>query len=307
MNSSVSDSASAGGARAATAIGKSHETLGQAVNGLLMILICLVLIIGGGVLTVAESAVAVVLGILAIILGVFGLMGLYTVQPNQGVAILLFGAYRGTDRTAGLRWVLPWFTRKKISLRTRNVTSDRLKVNDKQGNPIEIAANVVWRVTDSAQALFDVEDYAAFVNIQIDTALRDIASHYAYDHGSDTGPTLRADAELVAGRLREELEHRVAVAGVSIDEARLAHLAYAPEIAGAMLRRQQAEAVLAARAALVSGAVGMVEAALQQLGERRVVELDEERKANMVSNLLVVLCADRDTQPVVNAGTLYGG
>jgi regulator of protease activity HflC (stomatin/prohibitin superfamily) len=306
--SSPSDPRPSGdGVRRAAPMANSAETRSQTFSGLMMILVCLILIVGGGVLVSATGAAGIVIGILAIILAVFGLMGLYMVQPNEAVAILLFGAYRGTDRAAGLRWVLPWYIRKKISLRTRNVTSDRLKVNDKRGNPIEIAANVVWRVTDSAQALFDVEDYAAFVNIQIDTALRDIASHYAYDHGSDAEPTLRSDTELVAGRLREELEQRVRVAGVSVDEARLAHLAYAPEIASAMLRRQQAEAVLSARAALVAGAVGMVESALHQLGERNVVELDEERKANMVSNLLVVLCSDRDAQPVVNAGTLYGG
>jgi regulator of protease activity HflC (stomatin/prohibitin superfamily) len=235
--------------------------------------------------------------------------GFYAIQPNEAMAILLFGDYRGTDRTTGLRWVLPWYSRKKISLRARNLTSDKLKVNDKRGSPIEIAANVVWRVEDSAQALFDVDDYQAFVNIQVDTALRDIASHYAYDHGDETDEpelTLRADAEDVAGRLREELVRRVAVAGVAVDEARLAHLAYAPEIAGAMLKRQQAEAVLSARRLIVKGAVGMVESALADLNERGVVELDEDRKAAMVSNLLVVLCADREAQPVVNTGTLYG-
>ena len=237
--------------------------------------------------------------------GLFLVCGLYSVQPNEGFAILLFGDYRGTDRKTGLRWVLPWYSRKKISLRVRNLTSDKLKVNDKRGNPIEIAANVVWRVSDSAQALFDVDDFAAFVNIQIDTALRDITSQYAYDHGEEHEPTLRADAELVAEKLRDELHARVRVAGVVVDEARLAHLAYAPEIASAMLRRQQAEAVLSARRLIVQGAVGMVETALADLGERGVVELDEERKAAMVSNLLVVLCAEREAQPVVNAGTLY--
>ena len=235
----------------------------------------------------------------------FLLCGLYSLQPNEAAAILLFGDYRGTDKTPGLRWVVPWYTRKKVSLRTRNLTSDTLKVNDKRGNPVEIAANVVWRVADSAQALFDVEDYTAFVNIQVDTGLRDIASHYAYDHGEEHEPTLRADAEVIADRLAEELRSRISVAGIAIDEARLAHLAYAPEIANAMLRRQQAEAVLAARRTIVAGAVTMVESALQQLGERGVVELDNERRASMVSNLLVVLCAEREAQPVVNTGTLY--
>ena len=235
----------------------------------------------------------------------FLLCGLYSLQPNEAAAILLFGDYRGTDKTPGLRWVVPWYTRKKVSLRTRNLTSDTLKVNDKRGNPVEIAANVVWRVADSAQALFDVEDYTAFVNIQVDTGLRDIASHYAYDHGEEHEPTLRADAEVIADRLAEELRSRITVAGIAIDEARLAHLAYAPEIANAMLRRQQAEAVLAARRTIVAGAVTMVESALQQLGERGVVELDNERRASVVSNLLVVRCAERGAQPVVNTGTLY--
>jgi regulator of protease activity HflC (stomatin/prohibitin superfamily) len=222
------------------------------------------------------------------------------------VAITLFGNYKGTDRTTGLRWVLPWYARKKISMRVRNVTSEMLKVNDKGGNPIEIAANVVWRVADSAQALFDVDDYQAFINIQIETALREVARHYAYDHSEDGEPTLRADAEIVGQRLKEDLQERVSVAGIVVDETHLMHLAYAPEIAGAMLKRQQAQAVLAARAMIVTGAVSMVENALAQLSERGVVELDEERKATMVSNLLVVLCADREAQPVINTGTLYG-
>lgn len=291
----------------------SQERPAQTANGILMLLVGLGLIILGPV-TVAqgpETALYVVGGIVLAVIGLFLLCGLYALQPNEGAAIMLFGSYRGTDRTTGLRWILPWYTRKKISLRARNVTSDKLKVNDKRGSPVEIAANVVWRVEDSAQALFDVDDYQAFVNIQIDTGLRDIASHYAYDHGEEQDGveqelTLRADAEDVAGRLRDELANRVKVAGVAIDEARLAHLAYAPEIAGAMLRRQQAEAILSARRLIVRGAVGMVESALKDLGEREVVHLDEDRKAAMVSNLLVVLCADREAQPVVNTGTLYG-
>jgi regulator of protease activity HflC (stomatin/prohibitin superfamily) len=258
-----------------------------------------------------DAGLNLLAGIVLALVGVFLLCGLYSLQPNEGMAIMLFGSYRGTDRHTGLRWILPWYSRKKISLRARNVTSDKLKVNDRRGSPVEIAANVVWRVEDSAQALFDVDDYQAFVNIQIDTGLRDIASHYAYDHGEeqegvDQELTLRSDAEDVAGRLRDELANRVRVAGVAIDEARLAHLAYAPEIAGAMLRRQQAEAILSARRLIVKGAVGMVESALKDLGEREVVTLDEDRKAAMVSNLLVVLCADREAQPVVNTGTLYG-
>ena len=289
---------------------KSVERPAKVTGGIGMLLVGLAVIVAGPViigLNLGDKP-AILGGVAVSVTGLLLLTGLYSLQPNEAVAIMLFGAYRGTDRTNGLRWVLPWYSRKKVSVRVRNLTSDKLKVNDKRGNPIEIAANVVWRVEDSAQALFDVDDYQAFVNIQVDTALRDIASHYAYDHGDeDAAPemTLRADAEDVAARLRDELVGRVRVAGVAIDEARLAHLAYAPEIAGAMLRRQQAEAVLAARRLIVRGAVGMVENALTDLGERGVVDLDEDRKAAMVSNLLVVLCADRDAQPIVNTGTLY--
>lgn len=292
---------------------RSTERPARTSNGIVMLLLGLAMMAGGPlyVAQAPDNLVVVILGIGVCVVGLLVLCGLYSLQPNEGTAILLFGEYRGTDRKTGLRWVLPWYSRKKISLRARNVTSDKLKVNDKRGNPVEIAANVVWRVQDSAQALFDVDDYQAFVNIQIDTGLRDIASHYAYDHGehvegTDQELTLRADAEDVAARLRDELAKRVEAAGIAVDEARLAHLAYAPEIAGAMLRRQQAEAVLAARRLIVTGAVGMVETALADLNERGVVDLDEDRKAAMVSNLLVVLCADREAQPVVNTGTLYG-
>ncbi|MDP3800990.1 SPFH domain-containing protein [Brevundimonas sp.] len=290
---------------------RSAERPASTANGILMLLLGLLLLVAGPVSIAQDpdSALRVVAGIAAAVVGLLLICGLYSLQPNEAMAIMLFGDYRGTDRKTGLRWVLPWYSRKKISLRVRNLTSDKLKVNDKRGSPIEIAANVVWRVQDSAQALFDVDDYQAFVNIQVDTALRDIASHYAYDHGeegADSEMTLRADAEDVAGRLRDELVGRVSVAGVAVDEARLAHLAYAPEIAGAMLRRQQAEAILSARRLIVRGAVGMVENALADLNERGVVDLDEDRKAAMVSNLLVVLCADREAQPVVNTGTLYG-
>ena len=295
----------------ATTHSRSTERPAATANGVIMLLIGLALMILGPVSVAQDPDTAwrVVAGVLAAVLGLLLICGLYSLQPNESMAIMLFGDYRGTDRKTGLRWVLPWYSRKKISLRVRNLTSDKLKVNDRRGSPIEIAANVVWRVQDSAQALFDVDDYQAFVNIQVDTALRDIASHYAYDHGEEgsaTEMTLRADAEDVAARLRDELVGRVSVAGVAVDEARLAHLAYAPEIAGAMLRRQQAEAILSARRLIVRGAVGMVENALADLNERGVVDLDEDRKAAMVSNLLVVLCADREAQPVVNAGTLYG-
>ncbi|ESQ77842.1 SPFH domain-containing protein [Asticcacaulis sp. YBE204] len=284
-------------------INSTRERPGAGSSGGLWLLIVLVFLAGAGV------AIALRLIPPAIVMGVLTLLavsGFYTVQPNQAVAITVFGNYKGSDRTTGLRWVPFWYTRKNVSLRVRNVTSEALKVNDQRGNPIEIAANVVWHVSDSAQALFDVDDYNVFVNIQIETALRETARQYAYDHAEDGAPTLRDDADIVGARLKADLQLRVEVAGVTVDEAHLMHLAYAPEIAGAMLKRQQAEAVIAARQKIVAGAVGMVEMALEQLSERGVVKLDEERKAAMVSNLLVVLCADREAQPVVNTGTLYG-
>jgi regulator of protease activity HflC (stomatin/prohibitin superfamily) len=243
--------------------------------------------------------------VVVLLLSILILCGLYSLQQNESAAITLFGNYKGTDKRPGLRWVIPWYSRKKISLRVRNVTSQTLKVNDKKGNPIEIAAVVVWRVTNTAQALFDVDNYETFVNIQIETSLREITSHFAYDHGDPDEPTLRADGDKVGEMLAQKLQERVSVAGLEVDEARLSHLAYAPEIASSMLRRQQAEAVLEARAKIVAGAVSMVETALQQLSEREIVHLDDERKAAMVSNLLVVLCADREAQPVVNTGSLY--
>ena len=257
---------------------------------------------GGDPVMVAVYVVGAASVVLASILI---LSGLYSLQQNESAAITLFGNYKGTDRKPGLRWVVPWYSRKKISLRVRNVTSQTLKVNDKKGNPIEIAAVIVWRVVDTAQAMFDVDNYETFVNIQIETSLREITSHFAYDHGEGSEPTLRADGVKVGEMLQARLQERVAIAGLTVDEARLSHLAYAPEIASSMLRRQQAEAVLEARAMIVTGAVSMVESALQQLSERDIVTLDDERKAAMVSNLLVVLCADREAQPVVNAGSLY--
>jgi regulator of protease activity HflC (stomatin/prohibitin superfamily) len=289
------------------AINKTNERPGGGINGILVLLVALFLVVAGvfQVPQIEENTPRALLGVAAIVLGGLAMAGFYMLQPNEASAITLFGSYKGTDRNTGLRWVLPWYGRKKISMRVRNVTSEMLKVNDKGGNPIEIAANVVWRVADSAQALFDVDDYQAFINIQIETALREVTRHYAYDHAENDEPTLRADAEVVSERLKVDLQERVAVAGIAVDECHLMHLAYAPEIAGAMLKRQQAHAVLAARAMIVTGAVSMVESALTQLSERGVVELDEERKANMVSNLLVVLCADREAQPVLNTGSLY--
>jgi regulator of protease activity HflC (stomatin/prohibitin superfamily) len=231
--------------------------------------------------------------------------GFYMIQPNQAVAITLFGTYKGTDRATGLRWVLPWFSKQKVSARANNLISDKIKVNDLRGNPIEMAAQVVWRVTDTAQALFDVDDYKAFVMVQIEAAVRTIGSRYPYDDFEHQEITLRGNHDQVGGELRTELMARLAVAGITVDECGFTHLAYAQEIAGAMLRRQQAEAVVAARKTLVEGAVGMVEMALQLLSEKQVVDLDDERRAAMVSNLMVVLCSERDTQPVVNAGSLY--
>ncbi len=231
--------------------------------------------------------------------------GFYMLQPNQAVAITLFGDYRGTDRTTGLRWVWPWMMRKKVSVRANNFISERIKVNDLRGNPIEMAAQIVWRVVDTAQALFDVDDYHAFVRVQVEAAIRTIGSRYPYDDFEHLEITLRGNHDEVGGELREELSARLAVAGITADECGFTHLAYAQEIAGAMLRRQQAQAVVAARQTLVEGAVGMVEMALAMLSEKNVVELDDERRAAMVSNLMVVLCSERDTQPVVNTGTLY--
>jgi regulator of protease activity HflC (stomatin/prohibitin superfamily) len=247
----------------------------------------------------------IIIGVLVIAFGVFLCNGFFTLQPNEGRVLILFGAYRGTVREAGWHWTNPLNTKKRISLRAKNLNGDKLKVNDKRGNPIEIAAVVVWRVQDTFQASFDVEKYDEYVRIQSESAVRHLANSYAYDHGEANEITLRSGVDEVCAALQKELQERVAKAGVQIDEARLTHLAYAPEIAGVMLRRQQAEAIIAARQMIVHGAVSMVQMALKDLTENKIVDLDEERKATMVSNLLVVLCGDRDAQPVINAGTLY--
>ena len=279
---------------------------------------------------------ALLLEILAVVL----LCGYFTLQPNEARVLILFGAYHGTVRVSGFWWANPFYARarariplppgtvspeavkaaaakgmassllyrrlsSKISLRTRNFNSERLKVNDKRGNPVEIAAVVVWRVEDTAKAAFDVDDYESYVHIQSEAAIRHIASLYAYDRGEEHELTLRESADEVAAALKKELEERLSKAGVVIEEARLTHLAYAPEIAQAMLRRQQAEAVIAARQKIVHGAVSMVDMALRELSEKGVVKLDEERKASMVSNLLVVLCGETEAAPVINTGTLY--
>jgi regulator of protease activity HflC (stomatin/prohibitin superfamily) len=287
----------------------SAERGASTYNGYVMLLVLLATILailaGIGLMGAGNIGLGVLVVTVAVLAFVIVLPGFYLLQPNQAAAILLFGAYRGTDRTNGLRWRWPWMSRSKISTRINNVTSERLKINDLRGNPIEIATNVVWRVADTAQALFDVGDYTKFLFVQIESALRAIGAKYPYDDIEHQETTLRGHAEVVSHELTEELQERVAVAGISIDECRLTHLAYAPEIAQAMLRRQQAEAVIAARQKIVIGAVSMVENALQLLSEKNVVELDDERRAAMVSNLMVVLCSEHSTQPVVNTGTLY--
>jgi len=239
------------------------------------------------------------------------LAGLYTLQPNEAAILQLFGAYRGTTRVPGLRATNPFYTRRKLSLRARNLNGERLKVNDKRGNPIEIAAVVVWHVEDTAKAAFDVDDYENFVKVQSEAAVRHLASNFAYDDDETLGDqreaTLLGGADIVAKALVRELQARLDQAGVVVEEARLTHLAYAPEIAQVMLRRQQAEAIIAARQKIVHGAVSMVQMALSELSAKKVVELDDERKAAMVSNLMTVLCAEGEVQPVINTGTLYNG
>ena len=246
--------------------------------------------------------IPVILGAPALLLG---FSGLYKVEPNQSAVLSLFGRYIGTVRTSGLRFNNPFFTKKKISLRVRNFESGKLKVNELDGSPIEIAAIVVWEVNDSAEAVFNVDDYESFVQIQSEAAIRAMATSYPYDQHSDGTISLRSHPKEISDRLRDEIQDRLAKAGIHVIEARISHLAYAPEIAGAMLQRQQAGAIIAARKQIVEGAVGMVEDALNALSAKDIVELDDERRAAMVSNLLVVLCSDKATQPVVNTGSLY--
>ncbi|MEV6844855.1 SPFH domain-containing protein [Actinoplanes sp. NPDC051411] len=262
-------------------------------------------IIVGTVLLIMANPVTVALGILLLIVAVLGLRGLTQVAPGQARVVQLLGRYTGSIRQTGLRFVNPFTTRRPVSTRIRNHQTEVTKVNDSDGNPIEIAAVVVWQVSDTAKAVFEVDSFEYFVAIQAETAVRHIANSYPYDAHEDTQVSLRDSTDEITRKLAEEIGARVAPAGVTVVEARLSHLAYAPEIAQAMLRRQQANAVVAARQRIVEGAVGMVDLALTRLSEQSIVDLDEERKAAMVSNLLVVLCADRDTQPVVNTGTLY--
>ncbi|HWK36857.1 MAG TPA: SPFH domain-containing protein [Sphingomonas sp.] len=287
---------------------RSEERPASSTSGYTMLLIALVALVGAiwGATRIDETPeIGVPVLVAGMIVFLFIICGFYMLQPNQAAAITLFGSYKGSDRTTGLRWVLPWYARKKVSARANNIISDKIKVNDLRGNPIEMAAQVVWRVTDTAQALFDVDDYKAFVLVQIEAAVRTIGSRYPYDDFEHQEVTLRGNHDQIGGELRAELIARLAVAGITVDECGFTHLAYASEIAQAMLKRQQAQAVVAARKTLVEGAVGMVEMALEQLSAKNVVELDDERRAAMVSNLMVVLCGDRETQPVVNTGSLY--
>ena len=288
-----------------------NERQGFSVAGIPMVFVCFLMGAGSVALWI-ETARGITgylgpAGVLLMALALLMVKGFFQVAPNEGQVLQLFGKYAGTVRAEGLRWTNPFCTRRRVSLRVRNFESGKLKVNDSDGNPIEIAAVVVWQVIDTAEAVFRVDDYENFVTIQSESALRQMAQNYPYDAHDDGKPALRSHGDVINNHLRDEIQARLDKAGVSVVEARISHLAYAQEIAQAMLQRQQANAIVAARERIVEGAVGMVAMALEKLRQQGVVELDEERKAAMVSNLLVVLCGDRSTQPVVNAGTLYGG
>lgn len=252
-----------------------------------------------------ELPVGVVCMVVVLVCDLISFKGLFGVAPNQGAVLQLFGHYVGTERSPGLRWANPFYSKRFVSLRTRNFETSQLKVNDLDGNPIEFAAIVVWNVVDTAEACFQVDNYENYVKVQSESALRNLAAAYPYDAHQDGVKSLRANMAEVAQHLKEEIQERLAVAGVEVKEARISHLAYAPEIAAAMLQRQQASAIVAARTRIVDGAVGMVELALERLDAKGTVHLDEERKAAMVSNLLVVLCGERAAQPVLNTGTMY--
>ena len=286
-----------------------NERNGFSVAGIPFIGLCLVLA-GIGVALIFSTDPAQPMphafpGIALLVLDGLLLKGFFQVSPNEGQVLQLFGKYAGTARAEGLRWTNPFYTKRRISLRVRNFESGKLKVNDNDGNPIEIGAVVVWQVLDTAEAVFCVDDYENYVLIQSESALRQMAQSYPYDSHDDGKPSLRSHGEVINSHLRDEIQTRLGKAGVQVVEARISHLAYAQEIAQAMLQRQQAGAIIAARTKIVEGAVSMVEMALDQLSQRGVVQLDEERKAAMVSNLLVVLCGERGTQPVLNTGTLY--
>lgn len=284
------------------------EKILKTTSGLFMLPL-LLLVLGGAVWLLVASIAAKIVWLLLAAIGIMLvaivlLCGLFVVNPNEAAVVLLFGDYKGTVKRNGYCWANPFYTKRKISLRARNLNGERIKVNDLAGNPIEIAAVVVWRVVNTTEALFEVDNYEHYVVTQSEAAVRHLASAYPYD-GGENELTLRGTTDEINQRLENELQERLARAGVEVVEARLSHLAYAPEIAGAMLQRQQASAVVAARQKIVEGAVGMVELALAELNTKSIIALDEERKAAMVSNLLVVLCSDHSTQPVINTGTLY--
>lgn len=283
----------------------------QSLDGYFMLLCGVALHIAGIVLLLTGTEPHLLTIGLKLMLNVIGTMifaGLYMLQPNEAALLSLFGQYKGTDRSEGLRWANFLYAKRKVSLRARTLNTPPLKVNDKRGNPVEIGAAIVWRVKETALAIYNVDDFERFVQVQAEAALRHLASQYAYDDAEDLAEgetTLRSGMDVVANAMRQELHNRFVAAGIDVEDAKLTHLAYAQEIAQVMLRRQQAEAIISARKKIVHGAVSMVEEALQGLSERKIVELDDERKAAMVSNLLVVLCSDKDTQPVINTGTLY--
>jgi regulator of protease activity HflC (stomatin/prohibitin superfamily) len=287
----------------------SRELTRTAASGFAMLLVLIAMLaftiwmFVGGVQD--EDVLRIILSIVLFLLFFLGMPGFVVVQPNEAAVLILFGAYKGTIKKNGFWWVNPFTVKRKISLRARNLDGDKLKVNDLGGNPVEIAAVVVWRVADTFSASFDVDDFEGFVRVQSDSAVRHLAKEYPYDEPEQGAISLRGSTDEVSDALRQELQERVGRAGVVVDEARLSHLAYAPEIASAMLQRQQAEAIISARTRIVEGAVSMVEMALDQLSRKNVVELDEERKAAMISNLLVVLTSEQAVAPVVNAGTLY--
>jgi regulator of protease activity HflC (stomatin/prohibitin superfamily) len=284
----------------------SREVPGAGANGfpaLALVILAVLLLIALAVSGI-NPAVFSLTAVALIFSTIFMLVGFYKLSPNEAGVLTLFGDYQGTDRGTGLRWTWPWIAVTKISCRAHNLISEQVKVNDQRGNPVEIAAQLVWRVTDTAQASFDVDNYMSFVTAQVEVAVRTIGARYPYDDFTHQEVTLRGNHEQIAGELRTELRDRLKVAGITVDECGFTHLAYAPEIAGAMLRRQQAAAVVAARETLVLGAVSMVEMALEQLSAKNVVTLDDDRRAAMVSNLMVVLCGERETQPIVNTGSL---
>ena len=290
----------------------NREQRVSAVSGWLLLFVNLTffvaaiwLFVTGGRGVRTDGVLPVLVAVALFIVGLVTAGGFFTLQPNEAAVLVLFGSYKGTVRDSGFFWTNPFNRKIRVSLRARNLNGEKLKVNEKRGNPIEIAVVVVWRVRDTAQACFDVDNYDSYVRVQSESALRHVASSYAYDDGEPNEVTLRSGGEVVAAALTVELQERLARAGVEVQEARLTHLAYAPEIAQTMLRRQQAEAVIAARQKIVHGAVSMVEMALNELSAKKVVVLDEERKAAMVSNLLVVLCGESETKPVINTGTLY--